>query len=150
VRFNKKAVTPAISWILLIGLTVTMAGVVTVWIKSTAGETSETLVNNVDKDMRCVDTSFNAYENDGLFNCNEITIHNRGFFSIHSIKVRNGNKINDTVLDSPLKPQEIKTIYLNDLNLNINDSVGLIPIIKVQDEFLACMAKEISIECTPQ
>ena len=149
-RFNKKAVTPAISWILLIGLTVTMAGVVTVWIKSTAGETSETLVNNVDKDMRCVDTYFNAYETEGISNCNEITVHNRGFFSIHSIKVRNGNEVEDYELTDPLIPQEIRAISLNILTLPQDNKIGLIPIIKVQDEFLACMAKEISIECTPQ
>ncbi len=147
-RFNKKAITPAISWLLLIGLTVTMAGVVTVWIKATASETSEHLVSNVDKDMRCVDTSFNAYEKDST-NCDQIVVHNRGFFSIHSVKVRVGNKINDTLLDPPLKPQEIRTIHLNDLNININDSVGLIPIIQVKEDLLACMAKEISIKCTP-
>jgi FlaG/FlaF family flagellin (archaellin) len=149
VRFNKKAVTPAISWILLIGLTVTMAGVVTVWIKSTAGETTEALVNNVDKDMRCVDTSFNAYENNSIMCANTI-VHNRGFFSIHSIKVRNGNQVEDYELTDPIAPQEIRAISLNISNLPSDNKIGLIPIIKVQDEFLACMAKEISIECTPQ
>lgn len=147
-RFNKKAITPAISWILLIGLTVTMAGVVTVWIKSTAGETSEKLVNNVDKDMRCVDTSFNAYENNSVM-CNNVIVHNRGFFSIHSIKVRNGNQVEDYELTDPLIPQEIRAISLNISTLPQDNKIGLIPIINVQNEFLACMAKEISIECTP-
>jgi hypothetical protein len=149
VRLNKKAITPAISFILLIGLAVAMAGIVTVWIKSTAGETSEKLVSNVDKDMRCTDTSFNAYETDGFTNCTDITLHNRGFFSIQAIKVRTDNQVEDIELSTPLVPQEIRTISLNILSLPSNNKIGLIPIISVKEELLACMAKEISIECTP-
>ena len=147
-RLNKKAITPAISWILLIGLAVAMAGIVTVWVKSTAGTTSDKLVSNVDKDMRCTDTSFNAYENNSV-RCSNIIVHNRGFFSIQAIKVRTDNKVEDIELTTPLVPQEIRAISLNISNLPSNNKIGLIPIIEVKDEFLACMAKEISIECTP-
>lgn len=148
-RLNKKAVTPAISFILLIGLAVAMAGIVTVWVKSTAGDTSEKLVSNVDKDMRCTDTSFNAYETDGFTKCADVTLHNRGFFSIQAIKVRTDNKVEDIQLTTPLVPQEVRAISLNILNLPSNNKIGLIPIIEVKEELLACMAKEISVECTP-
>ena len=148
-RLNKKAITPAISFILLIGLAVAMAGIVTVWIKSTAEDTSDKLVNNVDKDMRCTDTSFNAYETNGFTQCADVTLHNRGFFSIQAIKVRTDNNVEDIQLLTPLVPQEIRTISLNILNLPSNNKIRLIPIIEVKEELLACMAKEISIECTP-
>lgn len=144
--FYKKAITPAISWILIIGMAVTLAGVVTFWIKSTATTTTEKIITNTEIDLRCDDVSFNAYEST-TFNCSSLTVHNRGFFSLQGIKIRQLGSVIDHEFMDPLKPQEQTTITLNNLNIPSNNEMGLIPIISAEKEDLACMNKEISVKC---
>ena len=71
---NKRGVSPAISWILLIGLAVALGGMVTIWMKSTAESSAETLKSKVEMDIRCDEISLNAYDTPSSINCSNLTM----------------------------------------------------------------------------
>jgi archaellum component FlaF (FlaF/FlaG flagellin family) len=145
---NKRGVSPAISWILLIGLAVAMGAVVTVWMKSLAEDTADKLESNVETDIRCDDTSINAYESPGSTNCLDITLTNKGLFSIYELKVRyNGKTIDHDT--GQIRPQTSTTIVLNIPEPLNEPKIGLIPVTKIDDKSIACLEKEITIICNP-
>ena len=143
----KKGVSEPISWILLVGLGIMLAGIVTVWVKDTAESTSERIITNVENDLRCNDISINAYEKTPPL-CSQILIQNRGTFSIAGIKTRQINIVEDIVFESPLLPGKDASIDLNILTPPPDNKIGIIPITKVGKDFIACMEKEISILCS--
>lgn len=142
----KKGIAEPISWILLVGLTIALAGMVTFWIKNTAESTSDKVIQDVENDIRCNDVSINAYEKTPL--CSQIALQNRGLFSITGIKVRNLNKVEDIMLPSPLLPGKETTISLNISTFPPDMKIGLIPITKIDKDAIACMTKEIEVICT--
>jgi len=143
----KKGVSPTISWILLIGLSISLAGVVTVWVRSTAEDTADRITQNVESDIRCADISINAYEETS--GCSKITIQNKGLFSLHAIKVVSLGKVDEISSSQfPLIPGDSATIDLNIASLLADNKIGIIPVTKVDDNMLACLEKEITISCS--
>jgi FlaG/FlaF family flagellin (archaellin) len=144
----KKGVSPAISWILLIGLSITLAGIVTVWVRTTAEDTAERITQNVESDIRCSDVSINTYEESS--NCSKINIQNKGLFSIHAIKVISLGNVEEvsTSPQFPLKPGDSTSIPLNIVTPLPGNKIGIIPVTKVDKDMLACMEKEISVSCS--
>lgn len=145
---NKKAITPAISWILLIGMSVALAGVVTIWMKSTAEDSTKTVIGGVEVDMQCNDVSLNAYETPSTTQCNSIEVINKGLYSITGIKVRDNNGVRDFPYEPSLKPGESITTNLNNPSIPSNNQIAVIPITLVKEKTIACMAKEITIVCS--
>jgi hypothetical protein len=143
---SKKGVSPAISWILLIGLAVAMGAVVTVWMKSLATDTAEKLESNVETDIRCDDTSINAYDSPTSINCSEITLTNKGLFSIYELKIRYNGKTMDFDTGQ-IRPQTSTTITLNIPEPLSEPKIGLIPVTKIDDKSIACLEKEATITC---
>ncbi|MDP3917199.1 MAG: hypothetical protein Q8Q42_02830 [Nanoarchaeota archaeon] len=147
-KLNKRAITPAISWILLMGMAVVLAGVVTIWMKSTAESSTSIVIGSVEVDMQCNDISVNAYETPGKTQCSSIEVINNGLFSITAIKVRDNDGVADFPYDPPLKPGESITTNLNNPSIPTNNEIGLIPITLVNDKAIACMEKETTIICS--
>ena len=154
---SKKGVSPVIGWILLVGLAITLAGVVTVWMKSTATETAERMTISVGTDIQCSDVSINAYEYQGGIKCNTTNLINRGYFAIEAVRVRVIGDVQDIFFPDILNPAENKTlmpgenisINLNISNLPSNNKIGLVPVVNIDGSMIACMTKEISVSCTP-
>jgi len=143
----KKGITPTISWILLVGLTITLAGIVTVWVKDIAQSSATKVVKDVESDIRCTDISVNAYEKVAPL-CLQVTVQNRGLFSIQGVKIRYPGSVEDVMFVTPLLPGSEATITLNISNPLPDKKIGLIPITKVDKDMLACMAKEVDIVCS--
>ena len=153
---SKKGISPVIGWILMVGLTITLAGVVTVWMKSTATYTAEKMTTTVGTDIQCSDVSINAYEYGGQINCDIINLINRGYFTIESVKLRALGDVQDIFFPDPLNPSENITlnpgenisINLNIQNIPSNKKIGLVPIVMIEESMMACMTKEIAVQCT--
>ena len=77
----KKGQGAIIAWVLLIGLSVSLAVVVSTWTRQQAEQTAEGIVSGTEVDLRCASVSFNAAP-DCTDNF-EIKIVNRGDFTIH-------------------------------------------------------------------
>jgi len=86
----KKGVSPLIAWILIIGLTVSLALIVGTFLKESAEKTKESLIDYVEGGTTCDKITINAEP----LECNKASrnvklgIHNRGFLAINQIQVR--------------------------------------------------------------
>ena len=145
---NKRGVSPAISWILLTGLAVALGGMVTIWMKSTAESSAETLKSKVEMDIRCDEISLNAYDTPSSINCSNLTIINKGLFSIYALKIRYDGQTSDHDLSTqPLSPGKLTTIVLNIPTPITEPEIGLIPLTNLENEEIACLEKEIIVAC---
>ncbi|GEM_PF-1063265 len=148
VILKKKGVSPAISWIILIGMAVTMAGVVTVWTRGIAEDSTDRVIGNVEQDLRCDDIVIHAYEDTGPA-CSSITIGNRGLFSIVGYKIRDTSGIQDVTFASPLVPQKEQTESLSSITPVLpENTISIIPVTMVEKEEVPCMAKEVTVTCS--
>jgi len=147
VILDKKGVSPAISWIILIGMAVTMAGVVTVWTRGLAEDSTDRVIGNVEKDLRCDDIVIHAYEATGP-NCASVTIGNRGLFSISGYKIRDAGGIQDITLTSSLAPQTEKTESLSSSPISPGNTISIIPVTMVEKEEVPCLTKEVTVTCS--
>ncbi|MBS3145541.1 hypothetical protein J4414_01945 [Candidatus Woesearchaeota archaeon] len=86
----KKGVSPLIAWILIIGLTVSLALIVGNFLKESAETTKESLIEYVEGGSTCDKIIINAEP----LECNKasrnikLKINNRGFLAINKIQVR--------------------------------------------------------------
>ena len=145
----------------MVGLTITLAGVVTVWMKSTATYTAEKITTTTGTNIQCSDVSINAYEYQGYTDCEAINLLNRGYFAIEAVKLRTLGNIQDIFFPDEFNPSENKnlnpgknislgdstSIPLNILNFLNDDKIGLVPVVKFEGSMIACMNKEITIQC---
>ena len=144
----KKGQGMIIAWVLLIGLTVSLAVIVTTWTRQQAEETTAGIVSQTEVELRCAAVSFNAKPN-----CvgNNIEIVNRGDFSIHKfvihMKPTGAALQSETVnlFDDPIAPGQEKSI-----NTQFNDlygSIDLTPFIKVEDQYVGCSDRKLTVKC---
>ncbi len=150
---KKKGQAALIAWVLLIGLSVSLAVIVTTWTREQAEETTETLVSQTEADLRCDAVSFNVAPQceipyDGL------KIVNRGDFTIHKfvvhIKPPEGNLISSTINlfeggREPLKPGETQTLRTKDSFMN--SEIDLVPFIQVDGQYVGCSARQLTTRC---
>ncbi|MDP4012172.1 MAG: hypothetical protein Q8R00_01015 [Candidatus Nanoarchaeia archaeon] len=151
---NKNGQGAIIAWILLIGLTVSLAVMVTTWTRQQAEETTSGLVSQTEVDLRCESVSFNANPScDSLDG--EIKIVNRGDFSIHKlvfhIKDRDDGTLKSKTINlfesgrTPISPGESQTIYTQ-TGLRRSD-IDITPFIKVEDQYAGCSSRKITVIC---
>ncbi len=137
---NKRGISPAISWVLLIGLSVVIASMVTVWMRTTAEEVAEDLAFDVEQDARCADVSISAQTQN---NCNTVTIENRGLFSINKVKIRYDGTFEE--YDLEIKPTQSAPLSLNIQGYN---EINVIPVTQIDNQMIGCLDREVTVSCT--
>jgi hypothetical protein len=147
---NKKAQGMIIAWVLLIGLTVSLAVIVTTWTRQQAEDTVEGIASGTEVDLRCSAVSFNAQP---LCDTETIKIVNRGDFSIHKfvIHMKNAEGLKSKTVNLFEEPHEVlipgKT---QTINTNLGDMYGeidLTPFIKVEDQIVGCSDRKLTVKC---
>lgn len=149
----KKGQGAIIAWVLLIGLSVSLAVVVSTWTRQQAEQTSETIVSQTEIDLRCASVSFNAAPT-----CespyDSIKIVNRGDFTIHKfvaqIQSKDGKLISNTINlfeggREPIKPGETQTLRTQ--NSFQDSEIGLVPFIKVDEQLAGCSSRKLTVKC---
>ena len=87
---NNKAATEIISWVLLVGMTIALATIVSLWIKSTAEKQVKDIIEPIEEDLLCNEVSFNVnLTND----CKNPKITNKGSFKIDDFTIRINNQL---------------------------------------------------------
>jgi len=145
---DKRGISEIISWVLLVGITVTISVIVSVWISST---TEEVIKGTIEReDYICDDISLNARNETECTTTTQISITNTGSFTIHdfiirsnNLVVRNGLNIPDGVAKLTVEPGQ--TITTQDLNIGnaINKEIELMPIRNGK----TCSSRSIKIKC---
>ena len=149
-QMRNKGQSEIISWVLLIGLAVSLAVIVTVWTREQAEESIEGVVSKSESDYRCNEVSFNA-----VVDCNtgNVDVVNKGNFNIHRFIVheymKNGNT--ETLTKETAKPLEVgkntpQDLYTISQTGNIK-SIDLIPVIKIDKEYVGCVERKLVFEC---
>ena len=150
-----------IEWVLLVGLSVTLAVFVGVWLKDQASGISEGVSIDTEVATRCADTIFYGTPNCAdpgvvgatlYFDSADIT--NSGSFSIKKVKC-NGKDVDFSGGtggngDFILQPQETLSQTLNncnDLNDPTIDTMIVIPFIEINGEDFGCAEKSLRLEC---
>ena len=141
-----------IAWVLLIGLSVSLAVVVSTWTRQQAEETAEGIVSQTEVDLRCASVSFNAAPD--CVDSFEMKIVNRGDFTIHKfvaqIQSKDGKLVSNTINlfengREPLKPGDTQTLKTQ--NSFQNSEIGLVPFIKVEDQIVGCSTRKLTVKC---
>ncbi len=136
-HMNKRGISELISWVLIIGFSVALGIMVTSFLKNQASSTTEKIVQDTEGDLRCADVSINAF----CLSAGAFKITNRGYFTIHDIKIRHGEELKTITINLP-PGQESES-------LNIGPGNGdIIPVIQVEGKLLACIDKKVPVSCS--
>ncbi len=172
-RSNKKGMEMAVAWVLLLGFSVTLAVVVSMWAVDHARKSTESTIKFVEGEQVCEQVQiyavFTPYspggdQVDDTKKCTNITIVNNGYFTVNELVLRGINKItkqsipNKIITDTafvPLKPKEQKigeTTLWNGVPQNVpanteGATVELIPVLKDEKGKTACSDRLVRIEC---
>ncbi|HLD15326.1 MAG TPA: archaellin/type IV pilin N-terminal domain-containing protein [Candidatus Nanoarchaeia archaeon] len=140
---NKRAASEIISWILLVGMTIALATIVSIWIKSTVEKDVKDIVDPINEDMLCNDISFNVnLTND----CSNPKISNKGSFTIDDFIIRindemivNGNR---NIWDESIIPGQTKVLN-SILDTIPGDEIEFIPISRNS----TCSSRSVKVIC---
>ena len=150
---NKRGASLAIEWVLLVGLSVSLAVFVGVWLRDQASGISEGVTVDTEVATRCADTIFY-----GTPNCADAIpsyfisagITNSGSFSIKKVKCNGEDR--DFVGsiggngDNILQPEETLTQTLSSCNDGTSTMI-VIPFIEINGEDFGCAEKSLRLEC---
>jgi len=145
---SKKGQGMIIAWVLLIGLTVALAVIVTTWTRQQAEETTEGIVAGTEVELRCAAVSFNAKP---TCNGNHIDVVNRGDFSIRKFVIHMNNKDglnSETVefFEDPILPGKSKGINTKEID-SLYGTISLTPFILVDNQIVGCSDRKLTLEC---
>jgi flagellin-like protein len=141
---QKKGISPLISWVILIGFAVSLAGMVGVWMKAFAGDNVDKIIEDREEDLRCNDVGFNVAL-DCAVTPEQVTIANTKKFSISKLRVRQSNAANSDLDLQSLLPQTTKTETLN--SFDPLKPVDFIPIITIEGKEVLCSSRMITTTC---
>lgn len=123
----KKGVSPIIAWILILGLTISLAAIVTNWYLGQSKEMAEKTLTTLEGGIECSEVNINvAYTNDKIQCIAKIA--NTGKLKIDSIR------INEEQLKYGKNPKEYEN-YTLDCTIN---KITAIPILERDKNLIAC------------
>lgn len=130
---NKKGVSPLIAWVLILGFSITLAGIVTNWYMKSAEQMTESTITTLEGGMECNEVSINVAYTYKDPNC-WLKISNTGKFQIDSVK------INTVTKDYGKNPKEYKNFTQADLPgiLCTETKLTVNPILKRGDGTVSC------------
>ena len=133
----KKGVSEIISWVLLIGFAVSLAAIVTMWTLRNTETTTEGVVKMVTEDIKCSEVFINL-----AIDCTTktLTVINDGKFKIDKLMIR-ADSSSETI-EANLMPGKEQS-----LNIDFINNIEVIPLVKLDKEFIGCSDKAKEVEC---
>ena len=133
----KKGVSEIISWVLLIGFAVSLAAIVTMWTLRNTETTTEGVVKMVRGDIKCSEVFINL-----AIDCTTktLTVINDGKFKIDKLMIR-ADSSSETI-EANLMPGKEQS-----LNIDFINNIEVIPLVKLDKEFIGCSDKAKEVEC---
>ena len=139
----KRGASEIIGWVLLVGLSVMLAIMVIAWSKQLTQKTTESIINDVERDSRCADVALKAFVE--VQPCQTVNISNPGYFKIAKISAR--HRFGTKEFDVDLMPQRDSKV----LNINAADGiekVELIPVVNINKKFIGCVDRKYVVACS--
>lgn len=143
VAVNKLAVSPIIAFVLLLGLSVSIAIMVYVFSVRQVETLSEKGVSFVNAGMGCENVYLSVNSENG---CSEVTVFNNGLFDINGLVVRSFSPFGaKSVVDEILV--DVKKSASLSFGLVNADKLEVVPLLKVSDELVGCKGRMVSVSC---
>lgn len=144
----KKAASPVIAWILLIGITVSIAAGVITWQRSHAEKLTEETVTFITGRMECEQIKISAEK---ITACPDINITNRGTLTINKVSIRSdqaGGILNTQIIPAATLASLALELSSQDLNIGIDyKKIEIMPLLSVDKKLYGCTDKKLVIEC---
>ncbi len=140
---KKKGASAVVAWVLLLGFSIGLATTVFLWTTRQTEEMSKNAVRFVEGGMQCDNVMINVVKN---ANCS-LTVKNTRYLNIEKVILRNLEKISSTdcAKGNPLGVK--KDIVCGETEpVGWRGNVSVMPVIKINDELVACKNKAINIE----
>jgi len=134
---SRKAITPIIATVLLLGFAVALGTSVFLWQARQTESLSKGLMRFASGVLECDNVNFNVQAENGCTNTN---IKNSGFFNIDGFVVRSFSKFGagSKVREVFVKAQKSDVLKLG---LVSADKIEVIPVVKVKGELVGCKDK---------
>lgn len=144
----KKGVSPLIAWVLVIGLSIALTIVVGNFMKESAKETAESLIQDIEGGAVCNKLNINAEP----LECNKaskkikLTLSNKGFLAIDKVRVRlfySDNTLGNEIVNlnnGPLLPDKSVKIEVP----TKGETLIKLQIVPIREEF-GCVDKKIEL-----
>ena len=130
---HKKCISPVISWVLLLGFTISVGLMVYQYSVNQAETLTDTTVSSIETDAKCRDVNIKVM-NPQSIDCSQIGIINKGYFNIKKMNINqfdaNNELLGTDIEERLLKPEE---------NIIISVQAGtaiaeIIPFIEISEE----------------
>ncbi len=135
---TRKGVSVVVSWVLLVGLSLTMGILVTTWTKQHVKDIEEDISQDIETDLLCGDVSLKAFVANPP--CDNINITNTGYHTIIKVSLRHQFGLQD--IDLNLLPTESKV-----LNILIPTKIEIIPFVQAENKLSGCTEKKVVLTC---
>jgi flagellin-like protein len=154
---NKRGISEVISLVLLIGMAVALAILVTNWTRNQVEESTGTIVNSIEKDEKCALAAMNVnYEENScsdqiLTGYLKLLIMNRGDVKLvdYGIKLNTEDvDISNVNFDEDITimPFETKTLKVGIIDDNLEE-ITIIPYVEIEGNKIGCFEKRIVLKC---
>ncbi len=141
----KKGDSQAVAWVLLLGLSISLAILVGVWIKNTSKTASENVIEGAIQEQRCADTVLYVNHSCVTNQIQDIVAKNNGAFSIVKVKCSNeGGTVVDGVFGIGVILEPGKSKVLNNC---MGNTLNIIPVIDIDGVNVTCGEKRVRINC---
>jgi len=128
---GKKGISPLIAWILILGLTVAIASIVSIWYTQKAKSMSEETFSGFETGVECSEANYNVIFDE---NCNAVII-NTGHLKI--VKIKLSTDKGDKEYDLNLLPRK-KSETLGQF-----EEISAVLYIQPEDKLLACPKEQV-------
>jgi len=150
---SKKGASPAIAWVLVLGLTIGIATTTFFFLSQQADDLTEKAVTYGEGGLQCESVMVNvAVQN--LAECN-LSVVNRGYVNIDQLVIRQTDDkgLNSTVYkDKILEPKsegKDEALYKAVIQTGFCGNVTVMPIISVRDQLSGCSNRVLEVDCNP-
>ncbi len=144
----KKGMSEVVSWVLLLGFTISLGVAVFTWTKSYTTTQTESTVSYIEGKVECQEIMINILVNKSIRPpCQGFTVSNRGRLKIDKILIRifnNNDPVGSYIYNLSLNPLQNQYVFNSSLTGN---KIEVMPLTMVSSKLVACREKTSKEDC---
>jgi hypothetical protein len=141
---NKKAASQIIAWVLLLGLTISLAIGVYQFTKGQAEGLTDSTVTSLEGNLECENVKINV-KPDG--SCATLDITNTGTITVDKISIVSLGNPKSVLKEVDLAPKQKKVGFSFDGYLGGDGDIQVTPIITIKNKDMSCKTSKATITC---
>ena len=139
---NKRGASLVIAWVLLLGLSISLAIGVFSWSKLKTEALTDSSVTFVEGSLECNEVKLNVKK---IGECASLDVYNRGKLAVEKIGISSLDGSSSKVVDANLIPLQNKVFEYQ--GVKSKEGIEVLPIIRLGDELVACRDRRVLLDC---